>query len=448
MPLISHRVSNLMHVMGSRNPPTFADGLFSLAFLQVECSAILVVGMICEFIVGTFRIYPLGTLTIAHKAKRAMLPSDACQSKVPNTLSDSLCCSHARRLPLVPRKHDRSPYRQLDWPWYGLVGLVRLNYFFAPKKSVKFHHLFIIFTPDFLILTLIFSSFLFFTIFDFLLNRGVSNLLTGWFCGHFGIFVSKEIPPHPALNYVGLVCAILSVFLYLPVKSETKQDDSASGSGSNAKRSAINSDLGISSSSPSSSASEDGYNRLEVTSGSDFDRGAHHNEVSMGSAPKSAPLVPKEKLFGFGLSIVAGVLYGSNMIPVKFLQDKYPAANPLEFALSHYIGIWLTSTAFMVGYAFYKRNNPFVNPKSLLAAMLAGTAWGVAQGGGFIANANLGLTTSFPIICTGPGVIGSLWGIFAFKEIRGARNYLWLGAAFTLTFAGIILITLSKVPKL
>lgn len=285
--------------------------------------------------------------------------------------------------------------------------------------------------------------------------RGVSNLLTGWFCGHFGIFVSKEIPPHPVLNYLGLVSAILSVALYLPVKSETKTPAQEEKH-----------DLPINSSQ---------YDRLESVIHSHSDTETHdaQNHHSRGSQdehvaldlrgvtsasvespsspvpPKSAePFFSKEKLFGFGLSIVAGVLYGSNMIPVKYLQDRDPAANPLEFALSHYIGIWLTSTAFMVGYAIYKKNNPFVNPRSLLAAMTAGTGWGMAQAGGFIANANLGLTTSFPIICTGPGVIGALWGIFAFKEIRGLRNYLWLGGAFALTFLGIILITLSKVPNL
>lgn len=96
----------------------------------------------------------------------------------------------------------------------------------------------------------------------------------------------------------------------------------------------------------------------------------------------------------------------------------------------------------------FKKNNPFINPKSFLPAVLAGIFWGIAQSGGFIANANLGLTVSFPILCTGPGVVGSLWGIFAFKEIKGLRNYLWLGGAFALTFTGIILITLSNVPNL
>jgi len=311
-------------------------------FQWFECSAILIIGLICEFIVGTFKIYPIAMLG-------GLL----------------WCIGNMTVVPIVQ--------------WIGLsMGL---------------------------------------------LVWGVSNLLTGWFCGHFGIFVTKEVPPHPVLNYLGLVAAIVSVALYLPVKSETKKAP-----------------VEIS---------------KDTINGEHYDVLGHHVDLEHPEAEQMGqehlngppPFWTKEKIFGFGLSLIAGVLYGSNMIPVKSLQDKYPQANPLEFALSHYIGIWLTSTAFMIGYALFKRNNPFVNPKSILPAMVAGTGWGIAQAGGFIANANLGLTTSFPIICTGPGVVGALWGIFAFKEIRGIRNYLWLAGAFTLTFLGIILITLSKVQK-
>ena len=328
-------------------PIKLVDTGDGFVFQWVECSAILIIGLICEFIVGTFKIYPI--------------------AMVGGLL---WCLGNMTVVPIVQ--------------WIGLsMGL---------------------------------------------LVWGVSNLLTGWFCGHFGILVAKEVPPSPVLNYLGLAAAICSVFLYLPVKSESKQPASASPPTS------------------PTSINQDQYNQLEVHESALSESESMGEEIIAANAA-AAPFWTKEKIFGFSLSMVAGVLYGSNMIPVKSLQDKYPDANPLEFALSHYIGIWLTSTAFMIGYALFKKNNPFVNPKSLLPAMVAGTGWGVAQAGGFIANANLGLTTSFPIICTGPGVIGALWGIFVFKEIRGIKNYLWLAGAFTLTFLGIILITLSKVPK-
>lgn len=317
-------------------------------FQWVECSAILIIGLICEFIVGTYKIYPIAMLGGA-----------------------LWCVGNMTVVPIV-----------------NMIGLGMG-----------------------------------------LLVWGVSNLLTGWFCGHFGLFVAKEVPPHPVLNYLGLAAAIISVALYLPVKSEVTP---------------------VKKSPSSKLINQVEYDKMEHDSNSDHESHEHHDSERglEPMTPVKEPFCSRQKIFGFGLSIFAGVLYGSNMIPVKYLQDKNPTANPLEFAFSHYIGIWLTSTTFMLGYAIYKKNNPFVNPKFILPATVAGFGWGLAQAGGFIANANLGLTTSFPIICTGPGVIGSLWGIFAFKEIRGLKNYLWLGGAFALTFLGIILITLSKVPKL
>jgi hypothetical protein len=37
-------------------------------------------------------------------------------------------------------------------------------------------------------------------------------------CGHFGIFVDKDLVSHPALNYVGFTLAVISVVFYFPVK--------------------------------------------------------------------------------------------------------------------------------------------------------------------------------------------------------------------------------------
>ena len=39
------------------------------------------------------------------------------------------------------------------------------------------------------------------------------------------------------------------------------------------------------------------------------------------------------------------------------------------------------------------------------------------------------MSIAFPIVTSGPGAIGALWGIFVFGEIRGRRNYSWLGVA-------------------
>jgi hypothetical protein len=43
----------------------------------------------------------------------------------------------------------------------------------------------------------------------------LSNMLVGWFIGHFGLFgADKEIIQHPLLNYVGLVLASVSLIFF------------------------------------------------------------------------------------------------------------------------------------------------------------------------------------------------------------------------------------------
>ncbi len=68
---------------------------------------------------------------------------------------------------------------------------------------------------------------------------------------------------------------------------------------------------------------------------------------------------------------------------------------------------------------------------------------GIASISWFIANQNLGFAVSFPIITSGPGFIGALWGIFRFGEISGKRNFIFLAVAFGITLPGLVLVALS-----
>ena len=50
---------------------------------------------------------------------------------------------------------------------------------------------------------------------------------------------------------------------------------------------------------------------------------------------------------------------------------------------------------------------------------------------------------SSPISNAGPPIVGSLWGIFLYKEIKGRRNFLFLLTGFAVSIAGAILTGLS-----
>lgn len=229
---------------------------------------------------------------------------------------------------------------------------------------------------------------------------GLANMIIGWACGHFGIFVAKEAVPHPALNYVGFTLALVSVLFYFPVKPTVKK--------ANAQK--------------------------EINSS--------ETEPMIEKQPEN-PFI--HKILGLSAALVAGVLYGFNMIPVSHAMDKAGAdTEPLHYVFSHFTGIFLCSTVLVALYAGVKKNRVWFNPQMVLPALLSGVLWAMAQSAWFVANKNLGLSVAFPIITTGPGVVASIIGIIFFKEIQGSRNFMFLGAAFLLTLTGVICIAISS----
>jgi drug/metabolite transporter (DMT)-like permease len=136
---------------------------------------------------------------------------------------------------------------------------------------------------------------------------------------------------------------------------------------------------------------------------------------SMASAKAAAPMSDlKKKLLGAILACVAGLCYGFNMAPVIYLSQKYPCAGPFAFAFSHFSGIFLTSTAIMAVYAMLKKNQPYIERRSVLGGLGGGCLWGLAQCAWFAANVNLGPAIAFPIITTGGGIFSFFSCLFVF----------------------------------
>ena len=50
---------------------------------------------------------------------------------------------------------------------------------------------------------------------------------------------------------------------------------------------------------------------------------------------------------------------------------------------------------------------------------------------------------AFPISELGPPIVGSLWGIIFYKEVKGLRNFAFLFSGITLAITGAVLIGLS-----
>jgi hypothetical protein len=158
---------------------------------------------------------------------------------------------------------------------------------------------------------------------------------------------------------------------------------------------------------------------------------------------------PQQRVLGVLLAIGAGYFFGINFDPPTRLMDDYSrksltedvkySNNGLDYVFSHFFGIFCTAIVELVIFTgidtFVYLPAIFVTApyeKMILPGFLCGVAWAISQISWFIANDNLGLVVSFPIITLGPSIVASLWSVFLFGEIRGQRNYLLLGVSFFL----------------
>merc|ERR1711916_47673 len=71
-------------------------------------------------------------------------------------------------------------------------------------------------------------------------------------------------------------------------------------------------------------------------------------------------------------------------------------------------------------------------------------ALAIAQASWFVATTQLGLVVAYPLVASGPSLVGSLWGALVFREIRGSRNVVLLFVASILLVISATLITLSR----
>jgi glucose uptake protein GlcU len=159
----------------------------------------------------------------------------------------------------------------------------------------------------------------------------------------------------------------------------------------------------------------------------------------------SRPEVQK-RVLGVGMAIIAGFLYGTNFVPPQYLIDNCATCpkEQIDYVFPHFCGIYITSTVYMLIYCLVKKNSPIVPSEIGFPAFLSGLMWSMAMISWFIANTALELVIAYPIITIMPGVIASAWGIFAFHEITGARNFALFTIGFIFCFASVACTVISK----
>merc|ERR1711862_832417 len=147
---------------------------------------------------------------------------------------------------------------------------------------------------------------------------------------------------------------------------------------------------------------------------------------------------------GLVLALLAGCCYGVNFLPSTYIQHHFKNASQdgLDYVFNQFCGIFCASAVYFLLYCLWKGNRPAINPEVFAPAFVSGMMWGIAQSCWFVANATLGYSAAFPIVLIGPGFIGSMWSVLLFKDIRGTRNYVILGAYFVAAAAACLCIVI------
>eukprot|EP00759_Apiculatamorpha_spiralis_P004764 PhF_6_TR12893/c0_g1_i1/m.20293 len=255
---------------------------------------------------------------------------------------------------------------------------------------------------------------------------GSVNMVMGWMCGHFGLFgMAQESVNNPSLNYVGLALSIVATicFGFVEPNSDRSEEDEY----------------------------DDSTNKYLIDQ-QDYGQGG--NGSFFDTMPKG-----RLRLFGCVGSVIAGMLYSVNLVPPLSLMDHYDSkslsgdrpysAYAIDYVFSHFCGIYLAATFYFAVYCAVRGYTPTMFPpvehiKIVLPALVSGAMWAIAQSAAFVANDNLGMVVAYPMMCTGPSLLGSIWGVVLFKEIKGTKNFAVLGLAFALIAASATCASMSK----
>jgi len=255
----------------------------------------------------------------------------------------------------------------------------------------------------------------------------VANMITGWASGFFGILgveSQRDEINYVTLNIIGVCIAAVSIVLFACIKDEPKDDKKDAAS------------LG----------DEDSITQPLIEASINSSKKEEEEDTMARCSKKMNPVL--RRVIGFVMAVASGVFYGTNFNPPTYLmdhdEDGLHSTNGLDYVFSHFTGIFVTSTLFVVIYCIATCNHPTVYRRSLLPGLASGAIWAVAQVSWFIANDNLSIPIAFPIITSGPAVVATLWGVLLFHEVSGVKHIILLVVALCITISGVVVIALSK----
>ncbi|HTZ82318.1 MAG TPA: GRP family sugar transporter, partial [Candidatus Acidoferrales bacterium] len=163
-------------------------------------------------------------------------------------------------------------------------------------------------------------------------------------------------------------------------------------------------------------------------------------------APHPAGTARLRSLQALGIfcGFAAGAWLGGAEAPIKLVN---PEISPITVSLVMVLGVFLARwsvPAFIRGTADL-RSDIRQAPHLIVWAILAGCMWAVANTLTIYAIRNVGLSIAFPLWNTN-SLLGILWGVVLFRELRSAGWKRWLGVlgGATVMFAGAALLAIAS----
>eukprot|EP00438_Fugacium_kawagutii_P022482 Skav229689 [mRNA] locus=scaffold3722:170989:179107:- [translate_table: standard] len=191
----------------------------------------------------------------------------------------------------------------------------------------------------------------------------LSNMLVGWFIGHFGLLgVTKESTERPIWNYVGLILASVSLVFF---SISSVMNDPESETQKNPKECL---DGATEPCKPKS--------LLVIVLLMTFPA-IHGN----GRLPDNATIF--QLLIGCGMAILAGSLFGTTFVlPTDLAQGDFGPLHSdviMDYVFSHFIGIFLMAVFALVIYVAIRGKKSYTPRSLVLPAIWSGIIWGIAQ---------------------------------------------------------------------
>src|SRR5712672_7648 len=169
--------------------------------------------------------------------------------------------------------------------------------------------------------------------------------------------------------------------------------------------------------------------------------------TQIGSAVPDASRSKKLQLLGILCGFAAGAWLGAAEAPTKLVSI---GISPMVISLIMVVGVFLARwsvPALILGTSSIRADVRRA-PHLIIWAILAGCLWAVANTMTIFAIRDVGLSIAFPL-WNSNSLLGILWGVLLFNELRGADWRRWFGVlgGALLMFAGATALTLASAAQ-